>query len=615
MSTEPVNDPKTEVAKPESNATPGAASAAAEGRAEGAGGAADEALDHGHGDSKLLLRSPYTTTFAHMGEVYIFHDLYGYILKCSPDILDFLNEFKEPQRPDQVCVRYANAFEDTAPEMFVGIFLQHGCLIKPNHDQLQDIKDMIPVQGRWNVFERSTDGTMTFWTAWGENPIAQVHLSAEETSVWDAFDGERSLKVIQFDLGLPMETVLATVKKLAHHTVQAVKLSALNMRFYRKRPQDKPPYLTSTMPYKRFESGDALPPGFDHLFSPEGYYRTEVHDADEQFDHQETTLSHLLRVPHPALGGRTYGEAVVDGLLKKGLVRDGEIKVLEIGAGLGFVAKAVCEALQAAGRKVTYHILELSPTLAAAQKERTAGLPVSITMGDCLKDPFPDAGYDLVLSNEMIGDLLAVRLTHAQTGLDQGEEHDDAKMEEALAKTGEAGAMVMKYKVPIGDAPDPFYLNLGAWQLAERLWDAVAPGGTVLMTEFGEMGRWPRLSTQLDHPELSIHFGQLMLVAKQVGWQADFEFVMDLIELRRDQQGFASTRSYFRALKAMLASRGVELQKVGYTKKMLEDLLGEKARLDHIGDIRFEPIEDRLMGLVPHEFKAVILKRPVVASA
>lgn len=574
----------------------------------------DEVLDHGHGDSKLLVRSPYTTTFAHMGEVYIYHDLYGYILKCSPDILEFLNEFREAARPDQVCVKYANAFEDTAPEMFVGIFLQHGCLIKPNHEQLGDIADMIPVKGRWNVFERHTDGTMTFWTAWGDNPVAKLHLSPAETAVWDAFDGERSLKTIVHDLGMTPEVVLVTVKKLAHHAVQAVKLSALNMRFYRKRPQDKPPYLTSTMPYARFEPGQPLPPGFDHMFSPEGYYEAGIGDADEQFDHQETTLSHLLRIPHPALGGRTYGEAVVDGLLKKGMVKDGQVKVLEIGAGLGFVAKAVCEALAAAGRTVTYHIMELSPTLAAAQKERTAGLPVTITMGNCLSDPFPDAGYDLVISNEMIGDLMAIRLTHAQVGLD-GEEHDDAKMDAALDKLGVAGALVKKYTVPIGDAPDPFYLNIGAWQLAERLWDAVSPGGTVFMTEFGEMGRWPRLSTQLDHPELSIHFGQLMLVSKQIGWKADFEFVMDFIELRRDQEGFASTRSYLRALKAMLADKGVELQKVGYTRRMLEELLGGKVALDHIGEIKFEPIEDRLMGLVPHEFKAVFLTKPVTVAS
>ena len=36
------------------------------------------------------------------------------------------------------------------------------------------------------------------------------------------------------------------------------------------------------------------------VMSPTEYYKRDVADADAQFDHQETTLSHLLRVPHPA---------------------------------------------------------------------------------------------------------------------------------------------------------------------------------------------------------------------------------------------------------------------------------------------------------------------------
>jgi hypothetical protein len=29
-----------------------------------------------------------------------------------------------------------------------------------------------------------------------------------------------------------------------------------------------------------------------------------------------------------------------------------------------------------------------------------------------------------------------------------------------------------------------------------------------------------------------------------------------------------------------------------------------------VGELRFERIEDRLMGLVPHEFKALVAKKP-----
>ena len=68
------------------------------------------------------------------------------------------------------------------------------------------------------------------------------------------------------------------------------------------------------------------------------YYKHDVGDADAQFDHLETTLSHLLRVPHPALRGRTYGQALIDVLIERGAIPEGRVRVLEIGAGLGPLA-------------------------------------------------------------------------------------------------------------------------------------------------------------------------------------------------------------------------------------------------------------------------------------
>lgn len=572
-------------------------------------------LDHGHGDSKYLVRSSYTTSFAHMGEVYLYHDLHGYIIKMSPDILDFLNNFKEPTKPDDVCVKYASAFEDQTPEAFVGVFLQFSCLIRPDHDQVEDIGDMIPVKSRWNIWQRHDDGTMTIYTAWGDKPLRKTVLSADELAIWDQFDGERGLRQISVENSLDLVTARKLIARLAHHEVQAVKLSAMPLSVYKSRPGLKPPYLTSTMPYAHFEPGvDKLPQGMDGFFSPEGYYRNEVDDADDQFDHEETTLSHLLRVPHPILGGRTYGQALVDRLLEYKAIPEGEIKVLEIGGGLGFMAKAVIEALQAAGRKVDYHIFDLAPTLAAAQKDRLAGLPVTYYAGDVVADVIPASGFDLVLSNEMIGDLLAVRLDRAPFGLD-ADEPDDAVFEKALDDAGEAGELLRKYNIPIGDAPDPFYLNIGAWRMVEKLFDIMKPGATAWVTEFGEMGRWPLLSTHLDHPELSIHWGQMMLVSKQVGFHADFEFVIDFMDFNRNLEGLATTRSYFRALSALCEEHGVKIEKIGYTREMFAQLLAGKLDLNRVGDIQFDRVEDRLMGLVPHEFKALILKKPVDIEA
>lgn len=562
-----------------------------------------------------MQRSPYTSVYAHMGEVYLYHDLFGYIMKMSPDILEFLNRFEQAARPDEVCREYANAFGEMTPETFVGVFLQFGCLITPDYEQTRDIWDYVPVKSRWNVWVRAGD-TITFYAAWGERPLVKIALSADETRLWDRIDGEAKLEDLAVDFGKP--AVVELVKKLAHNSVQALKLSALPMSFYKGRVHMKPPYLTSTMPYAAYDPKvDEVPVPFDAFFSPEGYYQSEVSDADAQFDHQETTLSHLFRRPHPALRGRTYGEALIDNLRRRwsfgaggGEGAGGTMKILEVGGGLGWVARAVTEALQKLGTEVTYHIQELSPALAAAQRENTAGLPVTVFEGDVLTSDLPGDDYDLVISNEMVGDLTAIRVNHAQLGLGEGEIDDDA-FEAGLDTLGVAGELVKKHVVPIGDAPDPFYLNVGAWQLVERLWDVIKPGGHAIITEFGELGRYPILSTQLDHPELSIHFGHLTIVARSVGFETDFEYVMDLLEMNRDLKGLATTRSYFRALTALLADHDITLEKIGYTKPMFLALLGERFRIGKtIGELEFDRIEDRLMGLVPHEFKALLLTKP-----
>src|ERR1041384_7826152 len=157
---------------------------------------------------------------------------------------------------------------------------------------------------------------------------------------------------------------------------------------------------------------------------------------------------------------------------------------------------------------------------------------------------------------------------------------------------------------------EPFYLQTGAIDLIARIARWLAPGGTAVITEFGDVTAWPRLSTQLDHPELSTHFGVLQQVARGAGLTASVEFVIDLLDFDRSLQGLATTRSHFRALRALAGNAGVELAKIGYTPDLLARACGDKLDLAQIGELRWDKIEDRLMGLVPHEFKALICTRP-----
>ncbi len=225
-----------------------------------------------------------------------------------------------------------------------------------------------------------------------------------------------------------------------------------------------------------------------------------------------------------------------------------------------------------------------------------------------MQAPLPEAGYDFILANEMIGDLPAVELTRTQVGFQLPPDSPERKA--ALDELGPVGEIIREYNIDLNDAPETFYLTTGAFQLLGRLHDALAPGGLCILTEFGELNTYPKLSVQLDHPELSIHFGHMSRAAEAVGFEVSYEYIIDLLDFERTLEGLATTRSYFRALTMMFGEYDIELRKIGYTRAMFDELLASTPDGVRVGELYFDKIEDRLMGLVPHEFKALILRRP-----
>ena len=537
-----------------------------------------------------LRRSAHLSWFAHMGAVYLFHDTFGYLLQMSSDVADMIEAFGTGGDTMAIMQRFAGRFDDADPREFVDVLHQHAVLVEPEDVEAEAIWPYVPIKGKWNVWRRRGD-RLTLYTAWGERPVTQIMLDADETAMWDAFDGEKRLGELRgrFDAG----KLGALVQRLTHSDVQALKLSLMPWSTYAKRPAMAPPYLSSTMPYAPWQPGTPVPAQAELAA-----YHVGIANAHAQFDHQETTLSHLFRVPHPALGGKTYGARLVDALVDK--LPAGPLRVLEIGAGLGYVARDALARLKELGREVHYTIVELSPALADAQ-QKLLGHKATWMIGDALTAKL-DGEFELIISNEMVGDLPARKLTRADIGLGpEAGEADRVKLREISDLAAD--------HVNVDDAPEPFYLQTGALELVAKLAKHLAPGGTMVVTEFGDRAKWPTLSTHLDHPELSTHFGHLQQVAKGVGLAAEIVFVIDLLDFERTQQGLATTRSHFRALGALFADAGLELPKIGYTPQLLSELVGDKLDLATVGELRWDKIEDRLMGLVPHEFKALIVTR------
>jgi SAM-dependent methyltransferase len=543
-----------------------------------------------------LRRSRHLSWFAHMGAVYLFHDLYGYLMEMSPDIAEMIEAFSDGVDTEETIAYYQGKFGDADPKQFVDVLHAHAVLVDPNEDEIEALWAFVPIKAKWNVWQRRED-RLTLWTAWGDKPVQQIFLDPEETKIWDAMLGEKRLIEMRHHYG-DNDKVLALVRRLTHSDVQALKLSMMPWSIYAKRPALAPAYLSSTMPYTRWQPGTAVAPAP----SLSEYHVDSITKPDEQFDHQETTLSHLLRIPHPALAGRTYGQALIDALFARGAIAEGRVRVLEIGAGLGYVARHAIDRLREKGREVDYTIVELSPALAGAQRERL-GNDAKWIVGDVLSVALAEHAFDLIISNEMVGDLPAKQLSRVDIGLDlTGTGTADRDKVRAVHPLADA--------VNLDDAPEPFYLQTGAFELVSKIARCLAPGGTAVVTEFGDANAWPKLSTQLDHPELSTHFGHLQQVARAESLEASVEFVIDLLDVDRTQQGLATTRSHFRALRALASNAELELAKIGYTRELLAHTVAGKLDLDSIGDLRFDKIEDRLMGLVPHEFKALLAKKP-----
>ena len=207
--------------------------------------------------------------------------------------------------------------------------------------------------------------------------------------------------------------------------------------------------------------------------------------ARRRFDEVECTISHLLRFPHPALAGRRYGEALLQGVARRGMGPGRG--VLEIGGGAGHLAEAAWRGEAGPFTGARWTALDLSPALLAAQRSRAleaaqprgAHARWSGLRADALELPLRPGSIDFVLANEVIADL------------------------------------------PVENGR-----NTGAIALVRELARVLAPGGAAVLTEFGgDFEPGPvRLTSAFgkgEHVEWSIDFRQLRGAAEEAGLRAE----------------------------------------------------------------------------------------------
>src|SRR5579862_5604856 len=103
-----------------------------------------------------LRRSRHLSWFAHMGAVYLFHDLYGYLMEMSADIADLIESFGDDGADTKATVeRFKNRLADADPQQFVEILVAHSVLIDTaDDDEVATMWAFVPLKGKWNVWKR-----------------------------------------------------------------------------------------------------------------------------------------------------------------------------------------------------------------------------------------------------------------------------------------------------------------------------------------------------------------------------------------------------------------------------------------------------------------------------
>ena len=231
--------------------------------------------------------------------------------------------------------------------------------------------------------------------------------------------------------------------------------------------------------------------------------------ARRRFDEVECTISHLLRFPHPALGGRRYGEALLQGIAARGL-GPGRRGVVEIGGGAGHVAEAAWRGDAGPFTQARWTALDLSPALIAAQRRRAmATLDPARAMRQRGADPGPHLAAE----------------SSAGAGPHRRWSGLRADALELPFRSRSIDGLVLANEV-IADLPVADGHNTGAVRLVRELARVLAPGGGAVLTEFGgdfDPGPVRLLGAfgQGEHVEWSIDFRQLRAAAEQSGLAAE----------------------------------------------------------------------------------------------
>ncbi len=308
--------------------------------------------------------------------------------------------------------------------------------------------------------------------------------------------------------------------------------------------------------------------------------------AFDQFEEVETTVSHMFRIPREALRGRTFGAALADTLSKKSIFQKDQVSILEVGAGTGFLTKALLEQLKSnnSSTKVIYTILEPSPNLLKSQIELLAEHePIEFIENSIADSNLPESCFDLILSNEVIADFEVGRvgINCSDSGLKQNSS-------KKLPEDQKAEALKSRFKLETEDKIQ--LINTGAIEFIEKISSALKVGGLAYISEYGTLNEAPRQVALAGHNEHSIQFEHLLKASRAMGLTENLYSLTEYLDFDTKVQILDDLS--FNALNTLLLDRlGMpKLDRVSYSKSELQAELGTITSRIH--NLHFQTVEN-----------------------
>ena len=595
-----------------------------------------------------LFVSPHIDYFQNGDDFFVYHNLYGYILKMSEDLVDFLEFFNDgPKNAEEMFTQFGEAFGRDTLNEFLSIFRTLACLLPDDEYEPKKTHDMFPTTARWITVDQTDPKAVVIYAfdTQDQKSIIKITLDAWESRLWARLKGDKSVGEIAEEMAaedgaLASEVEIRIAAALAlwsHCSIQAVKLSAEPCANVKGRRFGVPPYLISTMPYQKVtadvrtkvdEKGNILEKYEEPLrCKPAHMEIIPIDDKTLELDRNCARLASLLCEPHDALKGRSYGQAVYDAITQYFPITGEKCKILEVGGGLGDTARTFIKtcAQNVPDTNIEYTIFapDNAGNVDHLKKVLADIKNIKIVTGDIEKiaEILDGEKYDIIYSDEYIANLPSINVRKMSLG---GSDEEDEEEEENRRYTsdrelktahaaadsnkitfigeGDAVQLIFKYKLKLYDAPEDFILNSGSLRLLGNLAKLTSFNSQMFIVEFGEDIKYPVQTLEDGKITYSQQFGILKQAAERLGFKARSSYWMEEIDIERDLKMFATTRSQFKAIRQMLADRGVELQRRPYSETEFKELLAKAGRTDVV-EINYEPAEDSISGLVSHAYK------------